>query len=106
MWIAILSAVVCLVIAIVLFTPMFRYALLFRPVALFFIFEGIWIMCDYLVTQLWPGTEAMLWVHYVGVIIFGGYLLLCLLYSRPKKEKNKSNTKKNTKRKRNRTNAN
>ena len=48
MWIAILAGVVCLVIAIVLFTPVFRHALLFRPVALFFIFEGIWIMGNYL----------------------------------------------------------
>jgi len=99
MWIAILAGAVCLVIAIVLFTPMFRHALLFRPVALFFMFEGVWIMGDYLVNQLWPGNDAMLWVHFVGVIVFGGYLLLCLLYSRPKKEKNKKNNKKTKARK-------
>lgn len=85
MWIAILAGVVCLVIAIVLFTPVFRHALLFRPVALFFIFEGIWIMGNYLAKELWPGNDAMQWVHYVGIIVFAGYLLICLLLVFPKK---------------------
>lgn len=100
MLIAIIAAVICLIIAIVLFTPMFRHLILFRPVALFFIFEGIWIMCDYIITQMWPGTEAMQWVHYAGVIVFGGYLILCLLFSRPKKEKKKKNGKNKNKSKR------
>lgn len=89
MLIAILAGAVCIIIAILLFTPTFRHALLFRPVALFFLFEGIWIMFDYLVAQLWPGLEAMQWVHYAGVIVFGGYLIICLIYSKPKKEKRK-----------------
>lgn len=104
MLIAIIAAMICLIIAIVLFTPMFRHLVLFRPVALFFIFEGVWIMCDYIITQIWPGIEAMQWVHYAGVIVFGGYLALCLFFSRPKKEKRnrrnkgKNNQKQKTKR--------
>lgn len=94
MLIAILAAAVCLIVAIVLFTPMFRHLLLFRPVALFFIFEGLWIMGDFLVSQLWPGTEAMQWVHYAGIIVFGGYLVICLFFSRPKKEKASKKKKK------------
>lgn len=87
MWIAILSSLICLAVAVVLFTPLFRSAPLFRPVAVFFVFEGVWILCNYLVTQIWPGSIAMQWIHYTGIIVFGGYLLLCLFYSRPKKSK-------------------
>lgn len=87
MWIAILSSLICLAVAVVLFTPLFRSAPLFRPVAVFFVFEGVWILCNYLVTQIWPGSTAMQWIHYTGIIVFGGYLLLCLFYSRPKKSK-------------------
>ena len=47
MLIAILSGAVCLIISIILFTPMFRHFTILRPVALFFIFEGIWIFVDY-----------------------------------------------------------
>ncbi len=98
MLIAILAGAVCIIIAILLFAPMFRHALLFRPVALFFLFEGVWIMFDYLISQLWPGVEAMQWVHYAGVIIFGGYLIICLIYSKPKKEKHKASKSRKTKR--------
>lgn len=90
MLIAIISAVVCLIISIVLFTPAFRRLLILRPVALFFLFEGIWIMFDYIIMQIWPGIEAMQWVHYAGIIIFGGYLLICLFFSRPGKQKSRS----------------
>lgn len=93
MLIAIISAVVCLIISIVLFTPAFRGLLILRPVALFFIFEGIWIMVDYIITQIWPGIEAMQWVHYAGIIIFGGYLLICLFFSRPGKYKNRKKSR-------------
>lgn len=74
---------------------------LFRPVALFFIFEGVWMAANYLVTQLWPGTDAMQWIHYTGIIVFGGYLLICLFYSRPKKsreERSQGTKKKKTSR--------
>lgn len=87
MWIAFIAAAVCFAVAVVLFTPLFRSVAVFRPVALFFIFEGLWILGNYLVTQIWPGLSVMQWVHYIGIVIFGGYLLLCLFYSRPKKPK-------------------
>lgn len=94
MLIAIIPAVLCLIISIVLFTPAFRKLLILRPVALFFIFEGIWIMLDYIIMQIWPGIEAMQWVHYAGIIIFGGYLLICLFFSRPGKHKNRRKSQK------------
>lgn len=94
MLIAIISAVICLIISIVLFTPAFRRLLILRPVALFFIFEGVWIMVDYIITQIWPGIEAMQWVHYAGIIIFGGYLLICLFLGRPEKRKNRKKSEK------------
>ncbi len=85
------SAGVCLLIVLVLFSTSFRQIGMLRPIALFFLFEGIWIMIDYIVTQTSLGTEATQKIHCVGIIVFGGYMLLCLLYSRPKKEKNERN---------------
>ncbi|HHZ06754.1 MAG TPA: hypothetical protein GX401_08245 [Clostridiales bacterium] len=100
MWIALLSSLICLVVAIVLFTPMFRTAPLFRPVAVFFTFEGVWVVCNYLVTQIWPTNTTMQWIHYTGIIVFGGYLLLCLFYSRPKKPKVEKEKKRRVKKNR------
>ncbi len=93
MWIAFVAAFICFTVAVVLFAPLFRTVALFRPVALFFIFEGLWILANYLVIHIWPGTSMMQWVHYIGIIIFGGYLLLCLFYSRPKKPKKEKDRK-------------
>lgn len=87
MWIAFIAAFVCFAVAVVLFTPLFHSVAVFRPVALFFIFEGLWVLANYIVIQIWPGSSMMQWIHYTGIIIFGGYLLLCLFYSRPKKQK-------------------
>ena len=96
---AIIAGVVCLEIAVILSTPSFRQIGMLRPVALFFTFEGIWILADYLITRILPGTEVMQWIHYVGVIIFGVCVIVCLQYIRPKgekkirKNKNKNNDK-------------
>ena len=84
---ALISAVVCFSITVMLFTPSFRQIGMLRPITLFFAFEGIWIIVDYIVTKVAPGTDATQWIHYVGIIVFGGYLLICLFYSRPKKSK-------------------
>lgn len=93
MWIAILASLLCLAISVFLFTPLFRTVPLFRPVAVFFLFEGVWILCNYLVTQIWPASTAMQWIHYTGIIVFGGYLLLCLFFSRPRNKKEKNRKK-------------
>ena len=101
MWIVLVASFICLAVAVILFAPLFRGVPLFRPVALFFIFEGVWMAANYLVTQLWPGTDAMQWIHYTGIIVFGGYLLICLFYSRPKKsreERSQGTKKKKTSR--------
>lgn len=101
MWIVLIASFICLAVAVILFAPLFRGVPLFRPVALFFIFEGVWMAANYLVTQLWPGTDAMQLIHYTGIIVFGGYLLICLFYSRPKKsreERSQGTKKKKTSR--------
>ena len=95
MLIAILSGAVCLIISIILFTPMFRHFTILRPVALFFFFFGIWIFVEYLITHIYPGTEAMQWIHYAGIIIFGGYLIICLVYNRPRRETLSKSRKRN-----------
>ncbi|MGN0551679.1 MAG: hypothetical protein ACI4I4_07570 [Acutalibacteraceae bacterium] len=102
MWIALIASFICLLAAVILFTPLFRNLPLFRPIALFFVFEGVWILANYLVTQIWPGNDAMQYIHYTGIIVFGGYLLLCLFYSRPKKNREEKAQKKKKRAKRSR----
>lgn len=91
MWIALIASFICLAIAVLLFTPLFKKLPLYSPIALFFLFEGVWILIDYIVLQLSPNNSAMQYIHYAGVIVFGGYLILCLFYSKPKSAKKSDN---------------
>ncbi len=98
MWIALIASFICLLIAVLLFTPLFKKLPLYTPIALFFLFEGVWTLVNYLVLQLSPNDSAMQYIHYAGIIVFGGYLILCLFYSRPKaNSKNETKTEKKAK---------
>ncbi len=97
MLIAILASLVCLIIATILFTPLFRSSPVFRPFALFFLFQGVWIAVNYLIAQIWPTSSAMQYIQYAGVIVFGGYLIVCLFFSIPKRKSQEKNNRKNAK---------
>lgn len=93
MWIAVLAGLVCLVTSVIMFTPGFRGVPLFRPVGMFFFFEGAWVLANYIVVSIQPTTDIMAWIHYIGILILSGYLLICLLVSRPQKEQEKERGK-------------
>ena len=67
----------------------FRY---YRPVAVMFLFEGIWVLADYAFAQLIPGNVFMLIIHYVGIIAVILYLILSILFSSKKTKKSSGKT--------------
>lgn len=87
MLLAIISAVVCLAIATMMYTPHMRSFRFYRPVAFFFLFEGVWVLADYIFRQTVPDNVFMQIIHYVGLIILGAYFLFKIFFSGKKKEK-------------------
>lgn len=87
MLLAIISAVVCLAIATMMYTPRMRSFRFYRPVALLFLFEGVWVLTDYIFKQAVPDNVFMQIIHYVGLIVLGLYFLIKLFVSDKKKEK-------------------
>lgn len=87
MLLAIISAVVCLAIATMMYTPRMRSFRFYRPVAFLFLFEGVWVLTDYIFKQTVPDNVFMQIVHYVGLIVLGLYFLIQLFVSGKKKEK-------------------
>ncbi|MDD6489198.1 MAG: hypothetical protein PUG48_05225 [Clostridia bacterium] len=87
MLLAIISAVVCLAIATMMYTPRMRSFRFYRPVAFLFLFEGIWVLADYIFRQISPDNVFMQIIHYVGLIVLGMYFLIKLFFSDRKKEK-------------------
>lgn len=92
MLLAIIAAAVCLAATTIMYSPKMRSFHYYRPVALFFLFEGIWILADYAFEQLFPGNVFMLIIHYVGVIAGILYLMLSILFSSKKTGKSSKKT--------------
>ncbi len=98
MLLAVISAAVCLAVATMMYTPKMRVFRFYRPVALIFLFEGVWLLLDYIIRQIFPDSTFTMVIHYIGLIILGALFILKILFeSNDKiKDKLKSKTKKKT----------
>ncbi len=94
MLLAIIAAVACLAVATLMYTPKMRTFRFYRPVALIFLFEGIWLLIDYIVQQIAPDSTVTMILHYVGLIIYGIYFILRILFEFNDKIKDKIKAKK------------
>ncbi len=93
MLLAIIAAAACLAVATLMYTPKMRAFGFYRPVALFFLFEGVWMLLDYIVRQISPDSAFTMVVHYIGLIVLGAYFVLKIFFQskesvKPKKKKN------------------
>lgn len=80
MWASVISSLVCFAVATILFTPTFRKCDFYKELSIFFLFEGFWAILNLAATEIWPKYNFMIWVNYIGTIVFGGYLLYKLIY--------------------------
>ncbi len=79
MLLAILAAAACLAAATIMYSPKMRHFRYYRPVAVMFLFEGIWVLADYAFAQLIPGNVFMQIIHYLGIIAVVIYLIVCII---------------------------
>lgn len=94
MWFSIISSLVCFAIATVLFTPKLRSFKVYREFSFYFLFEGFWALISFIVNEVWPGSTVMLWVHFIGSLIFGIYILIRIymyFYKKDLENKNSDN---------------
>ncbi len=94
MLLAIISAAICLVAATIMFTPRMRNFPFYRPVGLIFLFEGIWLLLDYIFRQIFPDNVFMMIIHYIGLALFVLYFILKVLFGSKDKVKEKLRVKK------------
>ncbi len=86
MLLAIISAAACLAVTTIMYSPRMRSFRHYRPIALFFLFEGIWTAADYAFRQIVPDNVFMEIIHYAGIIVFTIYFILSILFSADKKQ--------------------
>ena len=80
MLLAIISAAICLAAATIMYTPKMRSFSQYRPVGLFFLFEGVWLLADYIVKQFVPDNVFMMIVHYIGLSVIGLYFVFSAVF--------------------------
>ncbi len=84
MILAIIAAVVCLVCATMMYTPKMRMFSFYKPFALLFLFEGIWLILDYIFRQIFPDNVFMQVINYIGLILIGIYFIIDYLLTKKK----------------------
>ena len=80
MLLAIISAAICLASATLMYTPKMRSFSQYRPVGLFYLFEGVWLLADYIVKQFVPDNVFMMIVHYIGLSVIGLYFVFSAVF--------------------------
>lgn len=99
MLLAVISAAVCLAVATMMYTPKMRTFRFYRPVALIFLFEGVWLLVDYIVRQISPDSTFTMVIHYIGLILLGAYFILKIIFGPNEKINDKLKDKIRTKKK-------
>lgn len=94
MILAIIAAAVCLAIGAVMYTPRLRSFPHYRPVAMLFIFEGVWLLVDYIMRQFIPDNVFMSVINYIVLILLGLYLFGSIFLLSGKKAKKSRTPKK------------
>lgn len=78
MWFAIALSILFLAITTIFFTAELRGFPMYRSLAFFFLFEGFYTLIDFIVTEIWPNFKGLSFLHNVGCLIFGIYVVLTL----------------------------
>ena len=74
MVLAIISALFCVVVAVIMFTPFMRQFNFYQPLAVFFMFEAVMILFDYVYKQISPFGVAAMYIRFVG------YMICCIFF--------------------------
>ncbi len=89
MLLAIITAAVCFLAAVVMFTPYYRKMPLLRPLAIYLIFEGCVIMLTHIFSQLNPTSTVCDIISQVGTLVIVIYYIFVLLMTKQKSNRKK-----------------
>lgn len=78
MWFSIIASIILLFISTVLFTSELRIFPMYRSFSFFFLFDALFIVANFIITEIWPNVTNMSTIHNIGYIIFGTYILISL----------------------------
>ncbi|MBQ7965716.1 MAG: hypothetical protein IJ331_06520 [Ruminococcus sp.] len=89
MVLSIITAVVCFLAAIIMFSSYFRKMTLLRPLAIYLIFEGCATMLTYILSELNPVSTLGDIIQQIGTIVIVIYYIFILLMTKSKSKRKK-----------------
>lgn len=92
MLLTIITALLCFIAAIIIFTPYYRKMTLLRPLAIFLIFKGIMIMLTYALSDLYPTSTVANTINTTGTLIIVAYYIFILLMTKSKSKRKNRDT--------------
>ncbi|MBQ2972255.1 MAG: hypothetical protein IJO20_06120 [Ruminococcus sp.] len=93
MFLAIITAAVCFLAAVIMFSSYFRKMTLLRPLAIYLIFEGCATMLTYILSDLNPVSTLGDTIQQIGTIAIVVYYIFILLMTKSKSKKKKKGEK-------------
>ncbi len=87
MILALITGVVCIAAGTLMYTQKMRSFQFYRPTAFLFLFEGIWVLLDYIFRQIFPDNVFMQAIHCIGLTALGIYFMICGFFTGNKSEK-------------------
>ena len=95
MILSIITAVVCFLAAMLMFSSYYRKMTLLRPLAIYLIFEGCATMLTYILSELNPVSNLGDTVQQIGTIVIVVYYIFILLMTKSKSKRKKRKGEKN-----------
>ena len=89
MVLSIITAVVCFLASIIMFSSYFRKMTLLRPLAIYLIFEGCATMLTYIPSELNPVSTLGDIIQQIGTIVIVIYYIFILLMTKSKSKRKK-----------------
>lgn len=93
MLLAIITATVCFIAAVIMFSSYFRKMTLLRPLAIYLIFEGSATMLTYILSDLNPVSTLGDTIQQIGTIVIVIYYIFILLMTKSKSKRKKKGEK-------------
>lgn len=81
MLLAIIGGIFCISMGALMYAPRMRTYKLYRPTSFLFIFDGVWILLDYIFRQIFPDNVFMQAVHCIGLTALAIYFFVCAFLS-------------------------
>ncbi len=89
MLLAIITAAVCFLAAVIMFSSYFRKMTLLRPLAIYLIFEGCATMLTYIMSDLNPSSIVGDTIQQIGTLVIVLYYIFILLMTKGKSKRKK-----------------